>query len=93
MATTARDNFSLLAVLFAVIGQYDGEVRWQKDAANLRTLFGRAGFNCKVGTDNSFSEAKAAQPGPDGAGARRHDRIARRRTTNSSGRRWRIARR
>ena len=55
---TARDNFSLLAVLFAVIGQYDGEVRWQKDAANMRTLFGRAGFNCKVGTDNSFSEAK-----------------------------------
>jgi hypothetical protein len=56
---TAREDFSLLAVLFGVIGQYDGEVRWQKDAANLRTLFARAGFNCKVGTDNSFNEAKA----------------------------------
>ncbi len=55
----AREDFSLLAVLFGVIGQYDGQVRWQKDAPSLRDLFGRAGFNCKVGTDNSFNEAKA----------------------------------
>ncbi len=55
---TAREDFTMLAVLFGVIGQYDGTVRWQKEAANLRDLFGRAGFNCKVGTDNSFNEAK-----------------------------------
>ena len=54
----AREELSLLAVLFGVIGQYDGDVRWQKDADSLRDLFGRAGFNCKVGTDNSFNEAK-----------------------------------
>lgn len=54
----AREDFTLLAVLFGVIGQYDGQVRWQKEAASLRDLFGRAGFNCKVGTDNSFNEAK-----------------------------------
>jgi len=54
----AREELSMLAVLFGVIGQYDGNIRWQKDAAVLRTLFGRAGMNCKVGTDNSFEEAK-----------------------------------
>ena len=55
---TAREDFTMLAVLFGVIGQYDGTVRWQKDGPSLRDLFGRAGFNCKVGTDNSFNEAK-----------------------------------
>jgi hypothetical protein len=55
---TAREEFSMLAVLFGVIGQYDGNIRFQKDAAILRSLFGRAGMNCKVGTDNSFEEAK-----------------------------------
>ena len=54
----AREELTMLAVLFAVIGQYDGDVRWQKEAATMRDLFGRAGMNCKVGTDNSFNEAK-----------------------------------
>ncbi len=54
----AREDLTLLAVLFGVIAEYDGTVRWQKEAASLRDLFGRAGFNCKVGTDASFNEAK-----------------------------------
>jgi len=54
----AREDLTLLAVLFGVIAEYDGTVRWQKESASLRDLFGRAGFNCKVGTDNSFNEAK-----------------------------------
>lgn len=56
----ARTYFTELAMLFGVIGQYDGEVRssWKRDALPLRDLFGRAGVNCKVGTDNSFKEAK-----------------------------------
>lgn len=56
---TARAAFSSLAVAFGVIAAYDGDVRWQKDAATARDLFARAGFNCKVGTDQSFAEAKA----------------------------------
>jgi hypothetical protein len=44
--------------VFGVIAQYDGQVRWQKDAVGLRAVFARAGVNCKVGTDNSFKEAK-----------------------------------
>jgi len=54
----ARVNFSLVAMLFAVIQQFDGDVRWKKDAVGFRAVFGRAGVNCKVGTDNSFKEAK-----------------------------------
>ena len=54
----AREDFSVLAAVFGVIAQYDGQVRWQKDAVGLRAAFARAGFNCKVGTDNSFKEAK-----------------------------------
>jgi hypothetical protein len=54
----ARENLSVLAVLFGVIDQYDGSVRWKKESGGLRELFGRAGYNCTVGTDNSFNEAK-----------------------------------
>ena len=54
----ARRDFTELAMLFQIIGQYDGDVRWQEFAFTARDLFARAGFNCKVGTDNSFKEAK-----------------------------------
>lgn len=55
----ARRGFSALALAFSVIAAYDEGVRWQKDATTARDLFARAGFNCKVGTDQSFAEAKA----------------------------------
>jgi len=54
----ARGAFSVVALVFGVIAAYDGDVRWKKDAATARDLFARAGFNCKVGTDQSFAEAK-----------------------------------
>lgn len=53
----ARDVFSLLAVLFAISAEHDQVARWQDSAAGLRDLFGRAGFNSKVGTDQTFREA------------------------------------
>jgi len=55
----ARVRFSALALAFGVIAAYDQDVRWKKDAAVARDLFARAGFNCKVGTDQSLSESKA----------------------------------
>jgi len=55
----ARDAFSTTALAFAVIAAYDQDIRWQKDAAAIRDLFARVGFNCKVGTDQSFAESKA----------------------------------
>lgn len=55
----ARRQFSELAVLFGIVHEFDGSVRWQKQAAGVRDALARAGFNCKVGTDASFSEARA----------------------------------
>jgi cytochrome c556 len=53
----ARRDFSVLAVLFAVTGQYDGQARWQDDAAGFREVLSRAGYNAKVGTDQTYREA------------------------------------
>jgi hypothetical protein len=44
-------------MLFAVVAEYDGEVRWHDAAAGLRDVFARAGYNCKVGTDQTYREA------------------------------------
>ena len=52
-----RRHFSVLAMLFAVTAEYDGNVRWQDVAAGLRDVFARAGYNCKVGTDSTYREA------------------------------------
>jgi len=53
-----RRQFSELAVLLAIVAEFDGDVRWKQSASGLRDLVGRAGMNCKVGTDASFNEAK-----------------------------------
>jgi hypothetical protein len=52
-----RRYFSVLATLFAVSAEYDGDVRWQDAAPALRDLFARAGHNCKAGSDQTFQEA------------------------------------
>jgi hypothetical protein len=52
-----RRHFSMLATLFAIAAEYDGEVRWQDAAPGLRDVFARAGYNCKVGTDQTYQEA------------------------------------
>jgi len=61
----ARLRLSMLATLFGVIAEYDGEVRWKKQAAGVRDLMARAGNNCKVGTDASFKDAKARKANLD----------------------------
>ena len=53
-----RRDFSMLAVLFAVIHQFDQDVRWQRDAAAWSHQFARCGFQCKEATDETFAEAK-----------------------------------
>lgn len=50
-----RNAFNELAILFAVIAEYDGDVRWQDDAPALRDAFARAARNCKTGTDQTFA--------------------------------------
>lgn len=54
----AREGFSVVALVFGVIAEYDQDVRWKKDAPTARDLFARVGFNCKVGTDQSLAESK-----------------------------------
>ncbi|RIK75966.1 MAG: hypothetical protein DCC67_14505 [Planctomycetota bacterium] len=52
-----RSALNLLAVLFAAIAEYDGDVRWQADAAPLRDRLARAAANCKVAADQALAEA------------------------------------
>ncbi len=54
----ARNHFSTLAIMFGTAAQFDKPVRWKDSAVGLSQLFARAGFNCKVGTDQSFREAQ-----------------------------------
>lgn len=53
-----RDDFATLAVLFAVTAQYDGDVRWKKEAPALRDAAGHTSRNCKVSSTGAFQEAK-----------------------------------
>jgi hypothetical protein len=55
----ARIAFSTLALAFAVIAEHDGDVQWKQQADQARALFAQAGFNCRVGTTQSFNESKA----------------------------------
>jgi cytochrome c556 len=45
-------------VLFAIIAEYDAEVRWRRDAATLRDALARAALNCKTPDDQTFAEAQ-----------------------------------
>ena len=53
-----RKIYSVISVCFAVIAQYDGDVRFKDKAAGMRELVGRSGFNCKVATTGAHNEAK-----------------------------------
>jgi cytochrome c556 len=55
----ARRDYTLLAMLFGIAGEYDGDVRWKKDAPVARDAFARSAANFKVATDQAFNEAKA----------------------------------
>lgn len=53
-----RREMSVLAMMFAIISEYDGEVRWKKVATDAREAFARCAANCSVGTQQSYSQAK-----------------------------------
>jgi hypothetical protein len=55
----ARKSFTALALMFGVINEYDGDVRWKNQAVAARDAFARAAANCKVATDGSFNESKS----------------------------------
>ena len=54
-----RREFSMLAMLFGIINDYDGEVRWKNDSVVARDLFARSASNAKAGgNSNVFKEAQ-----------------------------------
>jgi hypothetical protein len=52
-----RREFAMLAVLFAVIEQYDADVRWQREAATLREASSRVSDTCRTASDQSYAAA------------------------------------
>ena len=54
----ARKEFSLQALLFAIIETYPGDVRWKSSAPVARELLSRIAANTKVGSAQVHDEAK-----------------------------------
>jgi hypothetical protein len=54
----ARRDYTLLAMLFGIASEYEGHVRWKKEAPAARDAFARSAANFKVATDQAFNEAK-----------------------------------
>jgi len=54
----ARLDLTVLATLFAVINEYNANVRWKEEAAVARDLIARTAFNCKAGSTQVYNEAK-----------------------------------
>jgi hypothetical protein len=55
----ARHQFSVAALLFAVISEYDGNIRWKADASVARDLFAHAAAVSKAGSLQAFQVARA----------------------------------
>lgn len=56
-----RPHLGCAATVFGIIEQYDGTVRWQKDAATASQSFGRVALNMKVGSTPVYREAVQRQ--------------------------------
>jgi len=54
----ARVNFSVGSVMFGIIAQYSGEVRWKEQAPAMRDVLGNAAAACKDSNDSAFKKAK-----------------------------------
>lgn len=54
----ARETLSVLAMVMAVIADYEGRVRFQDDAGLARDLLARSAQNVTAGSDETFDEAK-----------------------------------
>lgn len=54
----SRKEFSLLAVLFAIVENHPKDVRWKSSSAAARELLVRVAANTKIGTQQVYNEAK-----------------------------------
>jgi len=56
----ARKDFTIAAAMFAIVAEYDAEVRWKKEAPAVRDAFARAAANAKAGGNiQVYNEAKS----------------------------------
>jgi hypothetical protein len=54
----AHQSFSILSMLFGIIREYDGDVRWKKFAGEAQASFERAAANSRVGTIQAYESCK-----------------------------------
>ena len=57
----ARREFVALTAMFAIIVEFDGDVRWKSDAMSARDRCRNAAAVCKVGSVQAFNAAKATK--------------------------------
>jgi hypothetical protein len=55
----ARRQFSMLALLFAIVRDYEGDVRWRNDAPAAVGMFAHAASVCQIGSAQVYRTAKA----------------------------------
>jgi hypothetical protein len=53
-----RREFSIAAMVFAIIAEYSGDVRFKKEATTMRDAFAQTAANAKVATQQVYAEAK-----------------------------------
>ncbi len=53
-----NQSFTMLSMLFAIIREYDGEIRWKEDGAKAQASFAVAAANSRVGTIQAYNSCK-----------------------------------
>ena len=54
----AQRQFSLLGMLFAIVHEFDGDIRWRNEAVSARDSFLQAALNTKDGSIQFYNAAK-----------------------------------
>jgi len=54
----SHQSFSILSMVFGIVREYDGDVRWKKDAAAAQASFQKAAANSRVGTIQAYESCK-----------------------------------
>lgn len=58
-----HQSFAMLSMLFAIIREYDGDVRWQRFAPDAQASFERAAASSRTGTSQAFESCKRRKEG------------------------------
>ena len=53
-----RQSYSMLSLMFAVIREYDGDVRWKEFSPKAQVAFARTAANARVGSQQAYQSAK-----------------------------------